>query len=1030
MRVRHITLLFLLALPLFIQAQSIQVVGKIVNAQDKKPVKGALVSDRKAGNRTFSNLSGEFTIRTEVGSTLTFDLFGMDPLTLSVDSDTIIVELQPKSNFLEEAIVLAYESIDRKNLTGSVSVLGSKQIERSQVSTITQALQGTMPGLQAIAYSGQPGVNAILRVRGIGSINASSDPLYVVDGVVNDLNMNTLNPADIESITVLKDASATLYGSRSANGVILITTKQGKKQQKTVVQSNVRYGVSLPATESYQKVNTDDYFKLYWEALRNTEIYINKKTPEEAATIASSSIVKKLGINPYGTKYPEPVGLDGNIVEGARPLWNDDWEKALRQPARRLEAQASVTGGTNTVSYFISGSYVDDEGTVLTSGFKRFGGRANVSVDATGWLTFNANAYMARTIADAPTTQGTSTLNAILYGRKMPGFYPIWVRNLTDGSLILDDNGNQQFDNGSYRGVDANRNSNLVRTLLNDTNNNTADHASARTSVNIRLMEGLTLTPSINFNYSNQNEHTFLSSTLADNQQGKEQVSKINSLASDFTTSNLLTYSKKIKGIHDIKLIVGQEYYQLSLKSLYVVRSGLIIPELQEPNVGSKLVDGNTTNDIYKLLSYLGQIRYTLADRYNFTASARSDASSRFYPDSRWGLFGSVGVSWIVTREAFVKEQRWLSNLIVRTSYGVQGNDNMMSSLYAYKNLYEMKSYLGEPGMVSSQILTKDLQWEENWSFNAGLDVGLLGRLNVGFDFFDRTSKNLLFDEPTAPSIGYTKLTKNVGTMRNRGIELSLQATLIDHKEVTWSMFANLTSFKNKIISIPGGEIISNPRRLAKGASIYDFFIPEWAGIDPKDGLPQWYKTVNGEREATKSYDEANTNESKIVAGTALPDCFGGFGTNVSVKGIEFSCLFSYSIGGKIYNSDKQALQHTGELTGRALTIDALNRWTPENTSASYPRMQTTRTGWTNVSSLFLTDATYARLKNITLGYRLPDRWLKKFSISQCKVFVQAENLLTFFGEQGLDPEQTINGLTNHYYPARKTISVGLSVEL
>ena len=1009
--------------------------GTVID-QNGEPLIGVAVSIKGTTSGTMTDLDGKYSLTADKSKTIVFTYVGYETKEVVATSNTINVTLESSENVLDDVIVVAYGTASKAGYTGSASTVKAKDISKSQVSSVSRLLQGTASGVQSVAASGQPGSDADIFIRGVGSINASSKPLYIVDGAPYDGSLNSLNPADIESINVLKDAASTaLYGSRAGNGLVIITTKQGKKNEKAVIDARFTYGISGRAVKDYKQVNTNQYFQMTWEALRNQQLYVNGATPAVAAQYATDNLTTRLGVNnmnPYGTAYSKPVDTNGNIVAGATPLWNDNWSDEYTQDAHRMETNVGISGGSAGTTYYISLNYLDDQGIAPASDFKRYTGRINLNSDLKPWLRVSTSIGLTHSKQNAPKGDDTSTANALFTARLIPSFYPIWQRNPENGDFVTDSNGNRIYDFGDYRPSSASSGNNHLGTAPYDFNRVIRDMASIRAAVEIDIYKGLSYRGSLNIDYTNRNNHDYSNPSIGPEIKNdiKGSVTKYNYRTTGFTGNNVFTYKTTVEDVHNLKFLAGQEYYEYNTTNFYGQRSGLPALSFQDPDAASLLVDFGGYSDQYKLLSYFGSGEYNYNNKYYASASIRRDGSSRFSPKSRWGTFWSVGGSWRMSEENFMKNIEAINKLSLRASYGGQGNDNL-SEYYAYKALFNIQNNLGESGFVTSRLDTEDLKWETNLNLNIGLDYALFNsRLTGSIEYFNRRSKDLLFEIPKPLSTGYSGLSANIGAMKNYGVELSITGRIIETKDLKWDLTVNATHYKNKITELPQEQIISGTKLLRKGGSIYDFFMVEWAGIDPEDGLPQWYKTdANGNRVATKTYSEANTTNSKIIKGSAIPDLVGGFNTNLTFKDFEFSALFAYSIGGKLLNQDKLYILHNGSSAGRSMSVDMLDHWTPENRYTDIPRLQTVNTNaWTNTSTRFLVDASYMRMKNMTIGYNLPKSLLKKMYISNCKVFLQGENLFTIFGEQGLDPEQNINGVSYFRYPAMRTGSVGINL--
>ena len=1015
--------------------QEIRISGTVIS--DGEPLPGVSVQIKGETTGTITDMNGKYSISAPSDAILVYRFVGLKTVEQPVNGRNMInVTLESDSKELDEVMVVAYATAKKYSFTGAASTVKGDEIAKLQVASVSRALEGTVSGVQASAASGQPGTDAEIRIRGIGSINASSAPLYVVDGVPFDGSVNSINPDDIASMTVLKDAaSAALYGSRGANGVIIITTKQGQTDSKTTVNVKASFGGSNRAVRDYDRIGTNDYFQLYWEALRNqyakdTENY----TPATAAAQASKDLVTKLmgdGPNPYGTNYPQPVGTDGKLVDGARPLWDFDWSDAMEQQALRTELNLNVSGGGQKNQYFFSAGYLNDKGIALESGYQRFNLRSNITSEMTSWLKGVVNMSFAHSMQNYPVSSDTKTSNVINAGRTMPGFYPIYEVN-ADGSLKTDANGELIPDFGSYRPSGSTSNWNLPATLPLDKSERMKDEFSGRTFLEVTFIPGLKFKTSFNFDLINYNSLDFTNSLIGPSVTTGGGSSRVNTRTFSWTWNNIVTYDKTI-GEHHFNILAGQEAYSYRYDELSASRTKMALPDMPELVVGSQLTGGSGYRIDYALAGYFTQLLYDYQSKYFFSASYRRDGSSRFAPETRWGNFWSLGASWRIDRENFmISTSDWLSALTLKASYGAQGNDNL-GTYYASKGLYAIVSNLGENALFSDRIATPKLKWETNLNFNVGIDFSLWNnRVSGSFDFFQRRSKDLLYSRPVAPSLGYKSVDENVGALKNTGIELSLNGTLINTQDFIWKLGLNLTHYKNEVTELPLKDMPpSGVNKLAVGRSVYDFYTKEWAGVDPENGNPLWYMDILDKddnvvgRGTTSVYKDAT---DYFVNKSSLPKVYGGFNTSFSYKGVELSAIFAYSVGGYIMNRDITMILHNGSSAGRAWSKEILNRWTPENRYTDVPALATTTNNWTSYSTRFLQNNSYMRLKNLTLSYTLPKQLVSKASLSNVQVFVQSDNLFTIHRNQGLDPEQGITGLTYYRYPAMRSFTGGINV--
>lgn len=1022
-----LALILLFSTGLFGQTRQIR--GVVLAAENKQPLEGATVAINKTERPTTTNAAGKFELQIpDDKAVLTISFVGRESSEVEVKAGQteITILLKNANNTLEEVVAVAYTTVKRSGYPGAVTTISSDKVNNRLTPNISNALQGLAPGIQTTSANGQPGNSSTIRIRGVGSINASSAPLFVVDGAPYEGDINALDPADIASINILKDATAAnLYGSRAANGVIIITTKQGKKGTDAVISATVNQGWSSRAVKDYEKLGTDQYFELYWEALRNKAL-TNGQTEAQAAATASSQVVPNLGINPYGPAFPQPVGADGKIVAGARPLWNDDWEEGMLQDAKYTQAQLSFSGGGEKATYYIGGGYTNNQGAYLASGFKRYNFRSNLTLQAKPWLKVGLNLSGASTSQDYPTSSDSKQTNVVLFGRTIPSFYPIYQRN-PDGSFKLDANGQKQYDYGAYRPNAALARYNLIGSLPLNKSRNTNENLSTRTYLEAAITKSLKVKTSFNLDYTNLNSLYYTNPLVGEDAAIGGTVSKSSNRFLAYTWNNIATYELDFQSGHHIDLLAGHEYYYLNSGGLSGSRQKFALPDLYEPVAASQLMDFTGISDHYAKLSFFGQGQYNYLGRYFFTASVRRDGSSRFSPDSRWGTFWSAGASWRLSEEEFLKSVNWLSALTLKASYGASGNDNL-SGYYNYLALYSIKNNLGNGGVITSRLPTPGLKWESNLNFNTGVDFGLFkNRIYGTINYYRRTSKDLLYSRPMAGSTGFTSVSANIGELRNTGVELELNVIPVSNRDWRWLVGINLARNKNQITSLPQKEIISGTKKLMVGTSVYDFFLREWAGVDPNTGNPLWYVTTpDGKKETTSTYAQG----TQYYAGSSLPDVTGGVTSSVSFKQLELSFVLAYSIGGKVLDADYISLLSGAVSPGRNWSTELANRWTPDNRNTNVPRLTTDDLSWTSTSTRFLYDATYARLKQVSLGYNIPASLLARIGFKTAKVYGLAENLLTFYGHKGMDPEQSIDGTTYYQYPQMKTISVGLQVGL
>ncbi|MFV0311756.1 MAG: SusC/RagA family TonB-linked outer membrane protein [Dysgonomonas sp.] len=1036
-------LLFLLFFSFSAKGQTL-IRGKVLDERSGIPVSGALIKVKSTNNAVQADYDGKFQLSENKPFPITLLISFLGFKTQEIDvyesGEEITISLSENQNVLDEVVVVGYGTAKKSSYTGAVAVIGNKDIGKLQITNISKALQGAIPGLQSVSSAGQPGSDAAIFLRGVGSVNASSTPLYVVDGAPFAGSISAINANDIQSISVLKDATASaLYGSRGANGVIIISTKQGVSNQKPTVAFSSSIGFTSRAIKDYKTLTTKEYYELQWEAIRNNQLD-QGKSAENAALYASAELVGSLKINPFGSQYPQPVGTDGKIVAGAKPLWNDSWADALSRTGIRQQYDLSVNGGSDNSKYFVSGGYLNEKGFIIGSDFERFNTRANVTSTVNKWLETGFGISASTSKQSAPPQTDSSQGNFANFQRLVADIYPVYERN-ADGSYVLDANGDKIYDYGNYRPSSAATGNNLLGSSKYNTYDNKQDIVSVRANATITFLEGLKWKNSVNADYNARTNHSYTNPAYGSGISNGGSVSKGSSRAIGYTVNSFLDYTFNVKDRHFINILAGPEVYVYNVSSLSGSRSNFGFLDKEEPAAASLLNSFTGAADNYKLASYLGKIDYDYLHRYYLSASFRRDGSSRFSKDSRWGNFWSVGASWNAKSEDFLAPVKWINNLTVRTSYGAQGNDNL-GTYYAYQDLYSIYNSLGQAGLISSRLPTPDLKWETNLNLNFGVDFAAFdNRLVASVDIYERKSKDLLFSRPLAPSQGFGQIDANIGALRNRGIEGQIQVVPLRNKEFRWDVSLNFGHYKNKITELPQKEIIAgtvgqlgSTKKMVVGGSVYDFFIREWAGVNPENGDALWYKNeyttdANGNkvisgRTTTNVYADAD----QYFQGSSLPDIYGGITNTFTYKQFELSFLLSYSIGGKVLDLDEVMIAHTGNNQGRTWTKEALIRWTPENRNTNYPRLTTRTTNWNSISSRFLYDATYARLKNLNLTYNLPASVLSHAKLKQVKLRANAENLLTFFGHKGMDPEQAVDGVTFYRYPAQKSFSLGIDI--
>ncbi len=1047
---RKIALLLLAAFFIGTQglnAQVRRVSGNVTDAADGAPVPGVSVVVKGTTLGTVTSLDGTYQLDVPAtANALVFSFVGMRTQEVPITGNVVNVAMVTETFGVDEVLVVAYGTAKKSSFTGSAERVDAEKLEKIQTASVAKALEGAASGVQVTGGNGQPGSSANIRIRGIGSVNASSAPLYVVDGAPFDGSLNSINTNDIESITVLKDAtSAALYGSRGANGVIIITTKKGAAGKSSVNVKASLGGVSRAIPE-YDRVTIPEYYELMWEGWRNSLVIANKQTPENAAILASggttNGIVAKLGgYNSYNVANDKLIGLDGKLNPEAQLLYADDWNEALAQTGLRQDYNISLSGGNDKTNYFASVSYLDEEGMVKWSEFDRFTARVGATSQVNDWLKFDASLSGSTSKQFGFLAEGTYTTNPFYYGRMMGPIFPIYQYD-KNGNQSLDANGDPIFDMGGGSSIYAwpghtrpyAPNSNLIVTLPRDERSTRMNGMSARVAGEISFLKDFKLRLSGNTDLGNYFYTTYQNHLFADAEAVKGRSTKQYTLFKSYTFNQVLTWNK-VFNAHTVGLLAGHENYEYLENYVWATRTGFTIPTTEL--VAASVAEGSSSAaDEYANEGFLFQGNYDYSGKYYLSGSFRYDGSSRFYKDSRWGSFWSLGGSWRASEENFMKGVSWVDNLKLKVSYGEQGNDDI-GNYYGWQSLYSIddRNNGNFNGAVHSQLENKELQWEKNANLNAGIEFGLFKRIKGEIDWFRRESSNLLFSVPLPESSGLSSKWANIGTMNNQGIELQLAVDVIKLKDFLWNIDLNATHYTNEITKMPLGtdgkpqEIISGTKKLAEGHSIYDFWLREYAGVDETDGSALYYKDVKDTdgnvtgRETTKDQNAA----SYYYMGSSIPAVYGGVTNNLSWKGLSLSVLLTYQLDGLIYDTNWAALMHTGAF-GSHWSKDILNRWQKAGDKTDVPRVQNNYTAATAASSRYLTDASFVSLRNVTLSYALPPSWINKLDMQSLKLFATGDNLGLISKRKGMDPQQTFGGTADHTYIPSRIISFGINV--
>ena len=972
------------------------------------------------------------------------------------------VVMKTDNAMLDEVMVVAYGTAKKSAFTGSASVVKSESLEKRQVSNVTNALAGTVSGVQTLSSNGQPGTSATVYIRGIGSMNSNVDtnPLYVVDGIPFEGDMSSINSQDIESMTVLKDAAAAaLYGARGANGVILITTKKGKSGDARVT-FDARWGVNSRQVGKYDVIKgTDTYMETLYQAYRNAGIQSLGYDAATAHNYANSQLFPAIGYQIYTLPQGEGlIGLDGRINPNATLgysngtyYWTpDDWDKGTIDSEMRQEYNMSVSGGSDRINYYFSAGYLQDGGIIENSGFDRITTRLNVDYQAKKWLKFGANMSYINSKSRYPgeQTSGGSSGNAFTMAHEIAPVYPMYQRN-ADGSIAYDPtNGMPIYDYGNGQ-TGRTRNwmsmSNPKGDLIYNTEEYLMDIFNGKWYAEVTPLEGLKLTASYGFSVDNTRYHSIGNGKYGQSASYHGTAYQNHDHTTGFNQQYLATYNKSF-GEHHFDVLAGYESYDYRYEYSYASGQNLYKEGDYTVNNTIDQKRGGGARTEYSTRGIIGRLNYDYAEKYFGSFSYRRDASSRFHPDNRWGNFWSASAAWVINKEQFLEDVEWIDHLKLKASFGQQGNDRIGNN-YAYLDQY---SVTGADGVFSDGKLTykgnPELTWEKSNAFNAGVDFTLFGnKLSGTVEYFSRKTSDMLYSKPVANSNGYSSIPMNIGAMTNSGLEIELNYTPIETKNLKWTIFGNATFSKNKINELHPdlkGEWISGSTIYTEGESMYRLYMVKYAGVDPTTGNPLYWAKTTPAADATDEEKAAFVPESFVTSNwdlaystgreatdDLLPTVYGGFGTTLDFYGFDFSIQMAYQLGGKIWDYSYQDLMHNaGSSAGQNWHVDIANAWTPENPNTNVPRLNMIDKYTNSSSTRWLTSSNYLSINNITLGYTLPKSWTRAMHIQSLRIYGAADNLALFATRKGMDPRKGFYSSNGYTYAAMRTISGGIKL--
>lgn len=1040
-------LVALLSLGSYALAQNQTVSGTVTDTNGKAIIGASVILDGTTVG-TVTDMNGKFSISTPSDGTILISYIGYKQQRIPLNGQTnLSITIEEDATQLGEVTVVAYGTKRKQDLVGSVSTVKSAIIGNSQAASVSNALEGAVAGLQIVNASGQPGEDANIVVRGIGSLSASNNALIVVDGVPFNGKISDINPADIASISVSKDAvSNSLYGSRAAGGVVMITTKTGRNDKLSINFSGT-WGVTQRAYKDYDMVtDPGEFYRMTWYGIRNT-LWAGGNSIEDSNLGASQYLLGELGnynafIIPDGEYLVTP---DGRLNSNARLRYNDSFADAMFRNAFRQEYNVSASGGNERTDYYVSMGYLDNDSYVLGSSYERFTARANVNSQLKPWLKVGTNIGYSRATQNGVNENSGAASNPFAVARSWAPIFPVHAYDAA-GNMKYDESGRPMYDAGTGQTDGTTTrptatNQNLIANLNEDIRRSEYNNLTSRSFIEFKFLKHFTFTANYSYDFTNNNETIFYTPTIGDGASfgGRGTRGSFNTTTTNF--NQILAYSNIFGGgNHNFSAKLGHEYYQYKYSYLAGQKTNFFNPTNPELNNGGQMqyIDSYTTN--HNIEGYFAMADYDYHHRYYLSAAFRRDGTSRFL--DRWGNFWSVGAAWRISAENFMQSANsWLNDLKLRASYGTQGNENILPGYsYAYtpyQDQYEI-TWDGESlGYAPIFYGNPNLTWEKQKTVDVGLDFRLFNRVYGSVEYFVRRTDDMLFQRPLAFSTdGRPYNWENIGSMRNSGVEFELNVDIFNTDDLHWTVSFVGSHYKNKILTLPEENrvdgITSGPFNLREGRSRYEYYTYMYAGMNER-GEAMWYADeLNnaGEvvgRTTTTTYADATRY---FIGKSALPDFNGGLNTTFSYNGIDLSIATAFQIGGWAYDYAYLNGMSSSFYVGH--NRDMWDTFNPETGQGRLPiwNANNASNSFTQQSDLNLIKASYFSIRNITLGYSFPKKWMDKLGIEGLRVFVTGDNLALWSKRQGFDPRVAMAGADNEYggYSPLRVISGGINL--
>lgn len=1082
------TLLFLAALSLGLYAQK-EVNGVVVDANGD-PVIGASIQAKGSTQGTISDYDGKFEMSVpESVKTLVVSFVGMATQEVPAGKNLKITMLE-NSEVIQEVVVTGYGNVAKGTYTGSAQAVKAEDIEKKNPSEISKALAGEVAGVQVINGSGQPGTNATIRIRGVGSLNGSSAPLYVVDGITYDGDISSIDPGDIASTTILKDATATaLYGSRGANGVIIITTKKGSSNgDEGKIDVDVKYGANMRLLPLYDVITSpEEFVTLSWQAIYNASRYVQKYSESTSISGANSILFGETGGLPAGYNLWQADGKDLIIARDGSGKVNpkfdsyilrkkgyenlESWKDAVFRTGQKVDANVKLHGGTEKVKYYTSFGYLMDEGYYQASDYSRFSVRSNLDFEPKKWMKGNVNLAYTYSNMNSPDQDGDGAMNnGFYYVNAIPPIYPVYVRD-KEGNIPIDSRtGLPMYDYGNDLSRSFGMGINPAGSLRLDKENQIQHEIDAKTSLEFKLYKGLKFVVNAGLHYYN-NRYTHLTNKYYGDAEGIGRIYQQYANMFSVSAQELLEYNGTF-GDHTMRFMGGHENYLY--QSDYAVGYKSYLASGNSLNLGDGIkmneIDGNTTR--YAMDSYFANAVYTFKERYTIDATYRADGSSRYAKGHRWGHFGSVGAAWTFTNEDFIDGtdlKDWLKDGKLRMNWGVLGNQ--INSLYAYTNMFVIENLNDQIVFMEASKGNPNITWERTNKTEVGLELSVGKYVDVELNYFYHLTDNMLYPRAVAPSLGYSSIPTNDAKMVNQGVEFQLDIHAIDMRNIKLDFMLNGAHYKNYMTQMPIDyyDADGTPHRMimngamSEGHSIYDHYTVVYKGVNPENGnslfeayydkrygnlgdrigtsneynyipsLHQWKQEHKGEEEYLEVIDTEDYSlaTDQYIGKSYLPTLAGGIGFDLDAYGFTLSATCSYQLGGYGYDFTYMTLMDNDQVGNHNLHIDARRAWTENNKDTDIPAFTNGAGNYSTytaaASTRFLTSNSFLSLNNVQVGYNFPKKWIEKIKLNKLNLYVAANNLAIATARRGYNPMTSFTGSSDtHAYSPLSTIVGGV----